>query len=91
MDIIFQGQHEIEEAIVSLGEVLQLFETRYHIKAFQEIRLSLNLIDAQGNEVELVDSESNQAYRVFEVYRNGYELKGRRPQQPKLKLVVDNR
>lgn len=89
MDIILQGQHNGDEAVESLERVLKLFKDRYHISAFSEIHLSVTLVDDQGDIVELVDSESNEAYRVFEVYRDGYELAGRRG-IPLLQLVVDN-
>lgn len=89
MDIILQGEHSGDEAAQSLERVLQLFKERYHIAGFREIHLTVTLIDAQGDDVELVDSESNQAYRVFEVYRQGHELKDRKS-TPLLQLVVDN-
>lgn len=89
MDIILQGQHDGHEALESLEKVLQLFKERYRIEDFREIHLSVTLVDAQGDEVELVDSDTNQPYRVFEVYRSGYEFYGRRG-EPKLQLVVDN-
>ncbi|KTD39219.1 hypothetical protein Lmor_0147 [Legionella moravica] len=89
MDIILQGQHNAEETVKSLERVLQLFRERYHVEGFREIHLTVTLLDEQGDEVELIDSESNQAYRVFEVYRKGYELAGRKG-IPMLQLVVDN-
>lgn len=89
MDIILQGQHNGDEAVESLKRVLKLFKDRYHISQFSEIHLAVTLIDDQGDVVELVDSESNQAYRVFEVHREGYELEGRSG-VPFLQLVVDN-
>ncbi len=89
MDIILQGQHNGDEAAESLEKVLKLFQDRYHITEFREIHLSITLIDEQGDVVELVDSETNQAYRVFEVYREGYELTGKHG-VPMLQLVVDN-
>lgn len=89
MDIILKGQHSSEEAAQSLARVLDLFKERYHIAAFREIHLNVTLIDEQGDDVELVDSESNQAYRIFEVYRHGYELDGKKG-KPILKLIVDN-
>ena len=89
MDIILQGEHSGDEAAESLERVLQLFKERYHIAGFREIHLTVTLIDEQGDDVELVDSESNQAYRTFEVYREGQELNGRKP-APVLQLVVDN-
>jgi hypothetical protein len=89
MEIILQGEHNGDETTQSLARVLELFKARYHIAKFREIHLSLTLIDEQGDDVELVDSESNQAYRIFEVYREGYELDGKKG-APQLRLVVDN-
>lgn len=89
MDIILQGQHNSDEAVESLERVLQLFKERYQINDYCEIHLNVTLIDDQGDIVELVDSDTNQPYRVFEVYRKGYELTGRRG-IPMLHLVVDN-
>ena len=89
MDIILQGQHNSDEAVESLERVLQLFKERYQINGYREIHLTVTLVDEQGDEVELVDSDTNQPYRIFEVYRNGYELTGRKG-IPKLQLIVDN-
>ena len=89
MDIILQGQHRGEDAVESFTRVLKLFKERYGIHAYREIHLSLILIDEQGDEVELVDSKSNEAYRTFEVYRNEFEFRGQQG-VPFLKLVVDN-
>ncbi|MDI9819090.1 MULTISPECIES: hypothetical protein [unclassified Legionella] len=89
MNIIFQGNHDSEEAAESLLNVLRLFKERYHIEHFREMRLTVTLVDRNGNDVELVDSETDTPYRTFEVYRRGYELTGRQG-QPFLQLVVDN-
>ncbi len=89
MDIILQGQHSSDEAVESLERVLQLFKERYKISNYREIHLTVTLVDEHGDEVELIDTETNQPYRVFEVYRKGYELAGRRG-IPMLQLVVDN-
>ena len=89
MDIIFQGEHNSEEAAESLLSVLRLFKERYNISQFREMHLRVTLVDEQGDDVELVDSETSQVYRTFEVYRKGYELKGRKG-MPKLQLIVDN-
>lgn len=89
MDIIFQGRHDTEEAAESLLGILKLFRERYQIHQFREMHLSVTLLDEQGEDVELVDSETAQAFRTFEVYREGYELGGRKG-FPKLKLIVDN-
>lgn len=89
MDIILQGQHEGHEALESLEKVLGLFKERYHIKGYREIHLTVTLVDEHGDDVELIDSDTNQPYRIFEVFRSGYEYSGRKG-FPKLQLVVDN-
>lgn len=89
MDIIFHGQHQVEEAIEVLSSVLHLFKERYQIAQFREMVLMLTLIDRQGEEVELVDSHTAQIYRIFEVYKKGHEIE-QRPHKPILQLVVDN-
>lgn len=89
MDIILQGQHSSGETVESLERVLRLFKERYQIDGYREIHLTLTLLDENGEEVELIDSDTNQAYRTFEVYRKGYELAGRKG-IPLLQLVVDN-
>ena len=89
MDIIFQGKHNTEEAAESLASIIDFFNVHYRIHQFREIHLSLTLVDDQGHDVELIDSDTLQAYRVFEVYRQGYDIvRGRG--LPVLKLVVDN-
>lgn len=89
MDIILQGQHSGDETAESIQRVLKLFKERYQIEGYCEIHLTVTLLDKQGEEVELVDSETNEAFRIFEVYRKGYELEGRKG-IPLLQLVVDN-
>lgn len=89
MDIIFQGKHNSEEAAESLLSVLRMFKERYQISQFREMYLTVTLVDDQGDDVELIDSETSHAYRTFRVYRNGYELDGRKG-KPMLQLVVDN-
>lgn len=90
MDIIFQGVHSTEDAADSVSSVLRLFQERYHIGHFREIHFSVTLVDDQGEDVELVDSDTSQVYRVFEVYRSGHELSTGRSRRAALKLVVDN-
>jgi hypothetical protein len=89
MDIILKGPHNGKEVVESLGKVLNLFKERYHINRFCEVHLTVTLVDEQGDIVELVDSDTNEAYRVFEVFRTGYELNGTQG-VPLLQLVVDN-
>ncbi len=92
MDIIFEGGHDTAEAAEQLMSVIRLFKERYQIGHFREMHLALTLVDDEGEDVELVDSESGETYRTFEVYRNGDELRASRHAQyhHQLKLVVDN-
>lgn len=89
MDIIFQGSHSKEEFVHSLKNVLELFADRYQINRFREIRCTVTLVDNQGEDVELMDSETGYVYRLFEAHREEHELLGRRG-KPLLKLVVNN-
>ena len=89
MEIIFQGKHDSEEAVESLMGIIRLFKERYHIGQFREMHLSVTLLDDEGEDVELIDSETAQAYRTFEVMSTHQKVtrgKGR----PVLKLVIDN-
>jgi hypothetical protein len=74
MEIIIDGRHDLEQASEQLTHVLQLFKERYHIDHFRELRLSLTLVDAVGEDVELIDSETDQVYRYFEVHQNADEF-----------------
>lgn len=89
MEIIFHGRHDSADAAESLQGVIRLLHDRYHIDQFREMHLSITLVDNGGEDVELIDNETEQAYRIFEVYRQGQELlKG--TGRPGLKLVIDN-
>ena len=90
MDIIFQGKHNTEEAAENLLHVLRLFKERYHIEQFREMHLTLTLLDDTGVDVELVDTDTAEVYRFFEVQKKGHELSARRYNRPVLQLVVDN-
>lgn len=90
MDIFFQGQYSNEEAAESLLNVLRLFKERYQIEQVREMHLTVTLVDNQGDDVELIDSDTAQIYRSFEVYRKGHELTTGRRARPLLQLVIDN-
>lgn len=93
MDIIFKGTHSTEELANSVFNVLRLFKDRYHVPTFREIHLTVTLLDESGQDVELVDNQSSDIYRTFEVYReNCSELRQKEHPTPGpgLKLVVDN-
>lgn len=88
MEIIFHGRHDSSEASESLLNMIKLFQERYHIGSFREMHLSVTLVDDQGVDVELVDSETDEALRIFEVYRQEHEILQRK-KRPALKLVVN--
>lgn len=89
MEIIFYGRHDSETAAESLQGVIRLFNEQYHIGQFREMHLSVTLVDDGGEDVELIDTDTQEAFRVFEVFRQGQELL-RGTGRPALKLVVDN-
>lgn len=89
MEIIFQGRHDTDEATESLLSVLRLFKERYHIGQFREMHLSVTLVNEQGEDVELVDSETDEAYRIFEVEQRRRK-RAKVAQRATLKLVIDN-
>ncbi|MCR9192446.1 MAG: hypothetical protein NXI01_07270 [Gammaproteobacteria bacterium] len=88
MEIIFHGRHDRTEATDSLLDIIKLLQERYHIGGFREMHLSVTLVDEQGMDVELVDGDTNESLRTFEVYREGREVV-KRCGPPDLKLVVD--
>jgi hypothetical protein len=90
MDIILRGQHNVEDTAETLLSILKVFKEKYKIEQFREIYLTLTLVDNDGNDVELVDSQTSQVYRVFEVLRKGQELSPGRGTRPMLQLVIDN-
>lgn len=93
MDIIFEGEHDGADAAEQLMSVLRLFKDRYQVSHFREMHLSVTLVDDEGEDVELVDSESGEVYRTFEIYRHGDALRTSREKHyhgRRLKLVVDN-
>lgn len=89
MQVIFKGEQTCEEALDNLVSIVRMFKERYGIEDFRELKLSMTLMDKQGDDVELVDSRTSEVFRVFEVYKTG---EGIRPvhQSAQLKLVVDN-
>ncbi len=89
MDIIFQGRHSENEACESLYSVLEMLKNRYRITGFREMHLTLTLVNEVGDDVELVDSDTDQPYRVIEVRRDTLDT-SKRVGRPALRLVVDN-
>ena len=92
MQVIFHGHQTSEEVAESLLSIIKMFKERYAIEDFRELKLSMTLMDKQGDDVELVDSHTSEVFHVFEVHKT---LNGIRPleyhsRQPHLRLVVDN-
>lgn len=91
MQVIFQGEQSSEEMVESLVSIVRLFRDRYGIDQFRDLKLSMTLMDDQGDDVELVDSRTSEVFRVFEVYPSGEAIKPVAfSTAPSLKLVVDN-
>lgn len=87
MNIMFEGQFDEQAAQEHIQRVLRFLEDRYSIRQFRDVQLSLTLLDEKGHEVELVNTETAEVYRVMEVARSGAIIlrsKGR----PTLRLVV---
>jgi hypothetical protein len=89
MEIIFHGQQNWEKIQESLNGIIKMLHDKYKINQLREIHLSVTLVDEQGFDVELVDSETHEVFRIMEVYRNNEEYLRVKPGHP-LSLVVDN-
>ncbi len=88
MEIIFHGRHDSSQATENLISIIEMLRQRYKIGAFREMHLSITLVDATGEDVELVDSETDEAFRVMEVYQQSKQVP-RKKGRPDLKLVVN--
>lgn len=90
MDILIQGTHNTQALVDTLDDVLRMLKSRYHISGFNDIQIHVTLLDSHGDEVELVDTNTHQVYRIFEVSSQGPVLSTGRRIYPELRLVVDN-
>lgn len=90
MDVYFRDRQASEEVAESIISIFKMFRERYGIESFREIQLSMTLVDGQGDDVELIDSVTNEVFKMFEVIKAGDEPKLCRSQKPGLRLVVDN-
>lgn len=89
MEIRFHGRHNAETAGSDLLAVIRLLKESYHIKSFREMHLTVTLVDGEGYDVELIDSETKEVYQAFEVFHQKDELNTLN-KRPMLKLVIDN-
>lgn len=89
MDIMLKGVHSDKEIVESLAHVFELFKNRYGIDSYREMYLTLTLVDVQGDDVELVDTKTQEVFSRFDIIDNSVS---NQPQhkKPNLKLVVDN-
>lgn len=89
MDIMLKGVHSEKEIVESLAHVFELFKQRYGIETYRELYLTLTLVDAQGDDVELVDTSTDEVFNRFDIIDS---KSSNEPQykKPNLKLVVDN-
>ena len=89
MEIIFHGQQQWQELQDNISSLIAMLHDKYHINSLREINLSITLMDKEGFEVELMDTVTNDTYRVIEVYRDHMHYQTVRHASP-LTLVVDN-
>jgi len=89
MKVFFHGDHTTEEAAESLLGILRLFQERYGINDFRELNLDLTLVNVDGEDVELIDSNTSNVLDTFEVYQDDEDIK-QEVEKPMLELVVDN-
>lgn len=91
MEIILQGRLNSEDTAKSLISVLRLFNERYHISSFREVHLHVTLVDEQGDDVDLVNNDTNEVYRIFEVRQQQEEpLTSKHQRESSIHLVIDN-
>lgn len=90
MEVYFRDKQQANDVAEGIMSILKMFSERYGIEDFREIQLSMTLVDSQGDDVELIDSVTNEVFKVFEVVKAGEEPKLCRSQKPQLRLVVDN-
>ena len=45
-----------------------MLHDKYHIHQVREMHLSLSFVDDDGVEIELIDSETQEVYRLMEVF-----------------------
>lgn len=90
MEIILQGRLNSEDTAKSLISVLRLFQERYHISSFREVHLHVTLVDAQGDDVDLVNNDTNEVYRIFEVRQEAEPLTSKHQRESSIHLVIDN-
>ena len=94
MNIIFQGNYNVDQLAAGVKNTLRLFKERYQIQGMREVQLSVTLLNSSGEEVELVDNITNKVFSVFQIVQESERhteiKKNKRQAKSKLSLVVDN-
>ena len=90
MQISFHGSYDTEEAIESLLSILKLFRERYGISYYNDMQLTVTLKDKSGEELELVDVNSQEVLSKFEVHKTPEKSPLENISHKHLRLVVDN-
>ena len=89
MHIIFKGKQSTGELADSMLSILKIFNSRYGIRNFNEINLHVTLLDDKNKIVELIDAETSEPIRIFEVSKVApSEENDSAPSY--LNLIVDN-
>lgn len=70
MKIKFRGQHNAEEVVESLAAILNMFEEQYSVIEFNDIKISLTLVNDVGEEVELIDASTSEVFEMLEVHKS---------------------
>ena len=89
MEIIFHGQQNWRKTQESILGIIQMLHDQYQIEQLREIHLSLTLMDDEGFDVELIDTDTQESYRIMEVFRDHQDFQKVRHPNP-LTLIVDN-
>ncbi|HCA89922.1 MAG: hypothetical protein CMF38_05695 [Legionellaceae bacterium] len=90
MHILLQGHQTQAQIIQQITDLLHFLTNKYAIALFEDIDLSLNLLDAQGNGLELIDDKTGETYRYIEIKQNACFIGKPVLSRSRLSLVVDN-
>ncbi len=70
MKIKFRGQHSAEEVLESLAAIMRMFDEQYSVLHFNDIKISMTMINDAGEEVELIDASTSEVFEVLEVHKS---------------------
>jgi len=97
LDIKFHGMHSTKEAKEAVSKMMDVLKDRYGISDFEDMLLNVTLYNEKGEEVELVNADSDEVLKLFEVHKNTpshspthFGKPNKRVAKEHLRLVVDN-